>query len=568
MGTEKLRIWIFVSVTLSIFAILLARLYYIQITGHEKYLSMAQKNFLKAIRIPYKRGRILDRNGIVLADWKPGFAVFILKEGLKKNELKNLLDIIGPKTNLDSVYRKLIAYPVLRDLSLHDIVKLEEQRDRFPYFVIGTVPERYYHFSGPLSHILGYTGEVTPEEIRRDSTLKPGETIGKRGVEKFYNSILRGKFGTRFFMVDVTGHLIKEDPVPPVKPINGKDLYLTIDAPLQLFIDTLMKDYKMGAVVVLNVKTGEVLALYSKPYFDANKLSGGVPLKLWKKLVNDETRPLLNRAISGLYPPGSTFKPVSALFAQYVGAVTGKTVFSCPGYYRFGRRTWGCWFKSGHGSLDLPHAIQKSCDVYFYQLGLKIGFGRFLKLLQEFNIGGKTGIDMPGEVPSFAPDSTWYISRYGENGFGPGNVLNLSIGQGEILLTPLKIAVLTGIIANEGFLPAPHILLKCDGKCNPRIDTLKWNMKREFFETVKKGMWLVVNEPGGTAFASRSERVIYAGKTGTSQNPHGKDHALFTAFAPYSNPEIVVTVVVEHGEHGSSVAPIARKIIERYFYRN
>ena len=565
MGTEKIRRLIVFSLVIFVFFVLLGRLYDIQIVRHEEFTSWAQKNFLKSIRIPYKRGRILDRNGVVLADWRPGFAVYILKNGLKKSELKNLLEIIGLKTNVDSLYRKLLQYPVIKDLDFKEITRLEEERDRFPYFVVGTIPVRYYHYPRVLAHVTGYTGEVTQTEIERDSTLKVGETIGKRGVEKFYNRFLRGKFGTRYFMVDVTGQLIKEDPIPPIKPVDGKDITLTIDAPLELYIDSLMKDYGAGAVVVLNIKTGGILALYSKPSFDANQLSAGISYKLWQKLVSDKTKPLLDRAISGLYPPGSTFKPISAMFALEAGAVSENTVFSCPGYYRFGRRVWSCWFKPGHGSLNLPQAIQHSCDVYFYQLGLRIGFGRFLKMLKKYGIGGKVGIDLPGEIPSFVPDSSWYKERYGANGFGPGNVLNLAIGQGEILLTPLKIATLTALIASNGVLPRPHVLKSVEDADYIPGDTLRWKVDSSVFHVIKKGMWMVVNKPGGTAYASRSDKVIFAGKTGTSQNPHGKDHALFTAFAPYDDPQIVVTVVVEHGEHGSHVAPIAKKIIERYF---
>lgn len=565
MATEKIRISIFLTAISIVFFVLLGRLYYIQISRHQEFANKAERNFLKSIRIPYRRGRILDRNGTVIADWKPGFAVYILKNGLKKNELKNLLDIIGFKTNLDSLYRSLVNYPVIKDLTFEEIVKLEEERDKFPYFVVGTIPLRYYHYPVVLSHITGYTGEVTQSEIQKDSTLKLGETIGKRGVEKFYNRVLRGKFGERYFMVDVTGLLIKEDPIPPVKPINGKDISLTIDVPLQLYIDSLMRKYDKGAVVVLNVKTGGILALYSKPSFNANALAQGISFRQWQKLISDKSKPLLDRAISGLYPPGSTFKPVSALFALKLGVVSRNTLFSCPGYYRFGRRVWMCWYRPGHGSLNLPQAIQKSCDVYFYQLGLRIGFGRFLTLLRDFNVGGKVRIDLPSEVSSFVPDSMWYRARYGKRGFGPGNVLNLVIGQGEIMLTPLKIATLTGLIANDGVLPQPHILKSIEEKAFIPQDTLKWDMDKNLLKVVKEGMWMVVNREGGTAYGSRSDKVEFAGKTGTSQNPHGKDHALFTAFAPYDTPEIVVTVVVEHGEHGSDVAPIAKKIIERYF---
>ncbi len=564
-----IRLKVTIGIIVFSFALLFARLVKIQLIDHPEYVRRAESNYIKALRIPHIRGRIFDRNGKTIASWVPAFRLSVISEKITPAMVESLSNFLDIKIDTGRLSRGPGYIPLVDNIPFEKAVLLEEEIERFPWVVVSSFPRRVYIrdsvLARAISHVVGYVGEATKEDIeKRGYSL--GDYVGKFGIEKQYEKYLRGKDGFRFFAVDVRGRIVEADPRPRIDPTKGHDITLAIDLELERVIDSLFSKYDRGACIVLNAKTGEVLASYSKPGFDPNRMSYGLTVSEWNRLLNAPDKPILNRVICGAYPPGSIFKIASAAIALDVGAVDSSTRFRpCHGSFRYGRRVWGCWKPSGHGSLDLPHAIQHSCDVYFYQLGIAVGLERFLKEAHKLGMDKPVGIDLPGECHGFIPTIDWYHKTYGPRGYGPGNVLNLAIGQGELLFTPIEIATFTGLVA-RGKMPRPHILKHIAGIGPLKVDTLYFPLDTTKLGAVRYGMWLVVNEPGGTAYWHRPKTVEAAGKTGTAQNPHGKDHALFTAYAPYRDPEIVVTVIVENSGHGGSVAaPIASAIIDWYF---
>lgn len=560
------RYKIYRIVMFSLFSLLSLRLFYLQILQHPYYEKKALKNFIRPIRIQAPRGRIFDRKGNVLADWTPAFRLHLLSDSFPKKAVPIISSIIG-ETRAKSVLKKNeegIIEPI--DLEFKDAIKIEERADLLPGIVITGIPRRTYPRGEIFSHILGYTGETTPNDLLSDHRYKAGDVLGKSGLEKSLERHLQGKPGVRFLAVDAMGKIVSMDPRPPIPPQAGEDVTLTVDLDLQEFIDSLLKPFKKGAVVALNAKTGEILALYSSPTYDPNKLSWGISQEEWDKLLNDPSKPFLNRALAGLYPPGSLLKPVVGLIGLSLGRITDKTHFApCTGVFRFGNRTWRCWNPAGHGSLDLVQAIEQSCDVYYYQLGLSIGLENLLSNLKGFFDIARVEIGLPGEKHSFVPTLAWFTSHYGKWGYGKGVVLNLSIGQGEVLVTPLELSYMTLLIA-KGSAPPPWIIKRVGNRDVLPPEPRALPYEERYLKTVRKGMLLVVEGEKGTGRSARISGIKVAGKTGTAQNVHGKDHSLFTCYAPYDDPEIVLTVVIENAGHGAEVAaPIAGKILNWYF---
>ena len=555
------RLRVILYLTFFVFFLFVLKLFKIQVKDHEKYVELSRKNYLRVIKIPAIRGDIIDRNGIKIASWKPIFRISLLPGVLSKQRIRKLFSLIGMdsfKVDIDTLKKSGSYITLKKGLDFNKVSKIEENIDEFPGIVIDAIPSRRYNERYPsVSEVLGYVQEARKDEIKRYN-LDMGDVVGRSGIEAVYDSLLRGKNGKRFFIVDARGNIVKMDPTPPLAPKKGKTLRTTIDAKLMNFIDSLFLPYKKGACVVYKPKTGEVLALYTKPYYNSNTFLIDYP-----RLLKDPDKPLLNRSIQGTYPPGSIFKLISALIALKTKSVTENTMFKpCTGAFTYGNRTWKCWLKTGHGRLNLPHAIEQSCDVYFYQLGLSVGFKRFLDELNALHIPVLTGIDLPHEKEGFLPTYKWYINKFGKYNITEGYVLNLSIGQGEILFTPISLAVLTGEIAQKGWAIRPYIVRP------KKLDTIVLNAKPEYFEPVLKGAYLVVNGEHGTARSIKLDSIKIAGKTGSAENPHGKKtHALFTSFVPYEDPEYVITVIVENAGHGGGVAaPIAGKIIRRLYH--
>ena len=548
---------------LSISILFFLRLFYIQVLQYSYYRERAKRNFIRSIRIQGPRGRILDRNGQVLADWIPGFRMNLLTDSINRRAVALLDTLLGVERVQTFLEKLREGYLIPMDLDLEEAVSLEERMDRLPGLVITGTPRRFYTSPRSLSHLLGYTGQVTIEDLRSNNHFMPGDVKGKYGIEKLMDDSLRGKAGTRFLAVDASGRIVSMDPRPPIAPKAGKDIRLTIERELQEFIDSIFpKGYK-GAVVVLDARTGEILALYSAPTFDSNQLSWGMPPPLWKKMSRDTMRPFLNRALSGRYPPGSIIKPVVGLIG--LSLKKPRWFKPCLGQFKYGNRIWRCWLPTGHGSLNLIHAIEQSCDIYFYQLGLSIGLDHLLEKMGEIFEVIRSDLRLPEERHSFIPTLDWYRDRYGKTGYGPGIALNLSIGQGEILMTPLEIAYLTALIAKDS-LPSPWVIKEIDGRPVPPPPPRTLGFDKKFLKVIRRAMREVVEGKHGTGKAARIDGIVVAGKTGTAQNIHGEDHSLFTSFAPYQDPKVVVTVIVENAGHGSDVAaPLAGKILAYIF---
>ena len=423
--------------------------------------------------------------------------------------------------------------------------------------------------------MLGYIGEISVAELENlaGEGYKKGDIIGKRGIEAEYDQLLRGKEGVEYVEVDARGRRVRKLTSPkPIPPVPGDNLILSLDTDIQALAERLLRG-KRASAVMLNVKDGSVLALVSMPDYDLNDFSGVLTTKIWKKYFENPNHPMYNRAVQSSYPPGSTFKPVIALAGLDSKIITEHFSATCRGFLRYGRRNYYCWYKKGHGTLDLIHGIENSCNVYFYNLGIKVGVDVWADYARRLHFGEKTGIDLPHENSGLVPDRKYLDKKFGKDKWSKGLMLNMAIGQGDLLVTPLQMAQMAMIIANDGLGFRPHLLLGVEhvqtGKKEwVQPDSFRVAIHKKYFEIVKEGMRLVVNGPTGTGHRARLPEIVVAGKTGTTQNPHGKDHAWFIGFAPFENPEVAVAVMVENGGYGGSVAaPVAHDMLQLYFQK-
>ncbi len=548
----------------------------IQVLKYTTYALRSDENRIRALPIPAARGTIFDRDGKVIAENVPGYSITVLPASADSLRvvLRELATILGQSDEklegLVSSYRQHPNRPVIveSDASFAEVSAIEERRAYLPGgIVIEAAPKRYYSTGPLLAHVLGYVGEISDAwlELPEFEGYEPGRIVGKTGVERVYEQTLAGTPGIRYVEVNALGRIVGEfrgrDPLPA---IPGRDLVLNIDLDLQQRTAELFPDTMAGAVVALEPKSGAVLAMYSAPSYDPNVFVGKFEPADWRALNTDPGRPLFNRAVSAAYAPGSTFKLVMAGVAMREGEATVETTMPipCRGALMYYGRVFHDWTAAGHGSLDLRGAIRHSCDVYFYQLGLKIGLNRLLADVPEFGFGRPTGIDLPSEITGiFPPDTAWYTRRYGRRGWTNSVVLNLAIGQGENAQSPLKMAQFFAALAADGVLPTPRIAR--DGPVAEPPGRLP--LDEESLAVLRDALVAVVNEPGGTARGSRLRNWTLAGKTGTAQNPHGEDHAWFIGFAPAEDAAIVAAVIVEAGGHGSSAAaPIVSRLIQHY----
>ncbi|ACK42675.1 MAG: penicillin-binding protein 2 [Dictyoglomus sp.] len=549
--------------------IILLRFFYLQVYNKDFYVDLSQRNYLKSMVLPAPRGLIYDRNNNVLAENKIVYSVYLIPPyKFDKEKVKNLAEILGLKMeDLQKIYSKISpympAYLLKRKLTPKEIILLEVSRDYLPSFTINMEFDRFYPYGSIASHIIGYMGEVSKDELENEELdYSLGEKSGKYGLEASYEKILRGKKGFRG--ISLYAYREKKIITAQKDPIPGRSIVSTIDIELQKVAEEALGEEK-GVVIVSNPWTGEILALVSHPSFDPNKFIEGFTKKEWEELIKNPDNPLNNRAISSLYPPGSIFKLVVALSALENNKVSSEDRFYCPGEYKIGKYTFRCWKKGGHGHLDFIEGIAQSCNVVFFNVGLRIGDKSIEDYAKRFFLDSKTGIDIPGELKGFIPSREWKMERLREPWY-PGDTLNLSIGQGYILVTPMEIHAMMSMIATEGILYKPHLVSKIigmDGKeevINPEV-VGKVSISQNSWAVLKKGMKKVVDE--GTGLATRIPGVNISGKTGTAENPHGESHAWFSCFFPSENPQYVVTVFVEHGKSGGGrAAPIAKKVIE------
>ncbi len=546
-----------------------------QVLESARYRLSSQKNRLREVPIPAARGIIYDRHGWVIAENVPGYSVTILSSSSDslRSTLERLSTIIDlAPDEIESAVRRFKRDPnrptvVLADASFDQVSVLEEHRTEFPSLIIQAAPKRRYPDGPAVSAFAGYTGEINEAELNSTEykSYKSGQQVGRSGLEKQYESQLRGLEGSRFVEVDARGRVVREAGARPDRPATAAPPLVTnIDLDLQRFIAGYLGDSLVGGVVALEPRTGAVLAIHSAPAFDPNRFIGGVSAQYYRELTTDSVgRPMYNKAMQGKYAPASTFKLATAAIALEAGLVDFDTRMPqpCTGGYTYGGRYFRCWDKKGHGAVTLSQAIAKSCDSYFYQLGLRISLSRMLAGGVQLKFRERSGIDLPSEAAPQWPYAVEYFNkRYGPNGWTNAVTLNLSIGQGENAQTILNMARFYTALATDGYAARPEVVKRSPER------TKIMNLTPAQLAGLRDAMADVVSGRG-TAGSAAIQGVILAGKTGTAQNETGKDHAWFVGFAPKDDPKIVVAVMLWQGEHGYAAARIASKVVEHYLKR-
>jgi penicillin-binding protein 2 len=564
------------------FALVALGLMRLQVAEHDKYLELSKENHVRLEVLRAPRGTIYDRNGVLLADSAPSFDVLfrpfpaeslqLMRHVRSSDWVRRVADVIHADT---ADVRRLVESAsatgqsvMLRRNAPFDVrAAVEETRDELPGIDVFVEPLRHYPHGTLAAHLLGYAGEINDVEL--DSLgadgYRPGDLIGRSGVERSYEDILRGQDGAEFVVVNAAGQRVSTlSEGPPKLPIAGHDLILTLDMRVQQALENAMADVERGAAVAIDPSDGSVLALVSRPAFDPNEFSIGITRDRWRMLTEGGANPLLDRAIQGVYPPGSTFKVVSMLAALRAHVATPSTRLApCPGHFTYGGRTFMCWKHEGHGSLDFIGALENSCDVYFYQIGLRLGLDPLEQTAHGLGLGDRTGIDLPQEKRGLIPTTAWYDRRWGQGKWPKGLLLNLAIGQGEILVTPLQLATMLAEVSEDGRPIRPHVVKEVRGVGVPHRDKPthpRITADPETWDAVHTALERVVES--GTGVSARVPGVAVGGKTGTAQNPHGKDHALFVCYGPMDHPSIAIAVVVENGGHGASnAAPRAGHVL-------
>lgn len=553
------------------------RLIKMQIVDHEKYEAKSTDNSIKAIEQTPLRGVFYDRHQKLLVENVPAYTVRIIPAQYDTRNNKKLESLLNFSSGtIDTIlmknksYSQYIPIRIKRGVDFQTISWIEENSENIPGVDYIIEMQRNYPANVMASHIFGYIKEVNPEQIKADKFYLPGDLIGYNGIEKSYEKYLRGQKGYNFILVDSKGRDINkyEDGNNDVPSIKGTDLVLSFDANIQRIAEEELKG-KSGAVVAIEPKTGEILAMASAPDYDLNQFSYVTSSDYLKELYSNPLKPQYNRATMSAHPPGSTFKVLLAIAALESGVINTSTTFYCGGGFSYGGRFFKC--HGAHGNISVISAIEHSCNSFFYQLIFKIGLDNLAQYAHRFGFGEKAGIDIFEESKGLIPTTQYYEKVYGKN-WPRGILVSLGIGQGEISITPLQLAKYTALIANNGKSFVPHIVKGLLDE-NKNFIPLKYNeidtkISQETFNLVKEGMFRVVNGAGTATFV-RLPDIKIAGKTGTAQNPHGNDHAWFIAFAPYENPQIAVCVLVENAGFGAThAAPIAKKIIESYLRKN
>jgi penicillin-binding protein 2 len=552
------------------FLVLAGAFFRTQIIQHEKYQLKAESNRLRPVALPPPRGAVVDRHGAVIAENLPGYTVKLLAPNA--DSLRAALVRLSTVVPLDTAqmsdvvrrWRNARYQPVVvfGDATFETASRLEEHRALLPGLVLQSEPRRLYPAGPAVAHLVGYVSEITDAELEsgRFAGAQPGSIVGRSGIEREYDDTLRGREGVRYIEVNARGGLVREQAsAASLPPIAGRPLNTTIDLDLQRYIDSIWPAGVRGAMLAVTPR-GEIRALYSAPTYDPNLFVGGISGADYRALLTDAANPLINRAIYGRYPPASPFKLATAAMALRRGIVGfgSHMPVPCTGGYRLGNRVFKCWKKEGHGSLDLVGAVAKSCDVYFYQLGQKLGLEAIIQDGVLMGFRDRSGVDLPSEQEPVYPASLEYFDkRYGPRNWSPpATILNFSIGQGENTQTLVNMVKFYAALAGDGKIRAPYVVRES------KAPTHDLGLTPEQLAGLRRALIAVVEQ--GTAAASKRKDLAVAGKTGTAQNSHGKDHGWFIGFAPAENPEIVIGAIMEFAEHGSSVAPYVVKAMRRY----
>jgi penicillin-binding protein 2 len=552
------------------------RLFQLQLIRENYYRGLSERNRIRRDLVIPPRGKILSREGEVLAESRPSYSLNIYPYYLDLLEIKGLCEAL--RINAKALLKRInpdFRTCRIRRLSFEATSKIVEKQEEFSSVRLITEPVRFYENDKIFSHLLGYAGEITREELKKFADdYSMGDIVGKKGVELEYESFLKGEKGASIYEVDARGLIVKRfDDSYGKLPRRGFNVHLTVSKRITLYADSLFTEFESGACVAMNPKNGEIILYYSKPGYKTNKLTEGISNVEWDSLRNDEGAPLWDRVIAGEYPPGSIAKIWTTIIGLENSLVQEETKFTpCDSLFWIGNRYFSCWKR--HGSLRLLDAIIQSCDIYFYQLGMSMSLDLIIDNARKLGFSKKCGIDVPGERAGFLPSKEWYDKKYGKRGWARGVLANLAIGQGEILITPLQGVTFFSAVANGGWTYQPHVLKKItndEGNTikKPRPKKINLPVSEENLKFVRKAMKNVVNTLKGTAYWSRLKDITVAGKTGTAQNPHGEDHSLFVGFAPFEDPEIVIFTVIENAGHGSShAAPVTTKLIKRYLKGN
>lgn len=593
------RINILLAIIIGVFIVYFAGFWFMQVIRGSYYEELARENILKDYPLPAPRGLILDRSNHILAENRLSHNLFLTPGQSKnlKNTLAFLSYVLGTSTeelvrmiNKEGTIRSLRPVMIYQDLSLPQLAYISARKIEYPELDIHHEQKRSYNYGTLFSHALGYVGEITEDQQRRNDF--PGaqkrDIVGQTGIERYYNKYLLGEPGYERKVVNTYGVEIKEFSgisADSKAPVPGKILRLGLDFNMQKATDAAFTEgNKYGSAVAVNIKTGEVMVLYSKPYYDPNDFVPKIAAVKWKELITDPLHPLQNRVIQNKFSPGSTFKTIMALAALQEGKINPNTKFSCSGSQFIYNRTFKCWKPGGHGVVDLRRAIEQSCDVYFYNVGMRLDIDVIAKYAKMLGFGWLTKIDLPNEVQGLVPNREWKQKVTGDKWY-PGETISVAIGQGPILVTALQQASLMATVASDGLQIQPHLLdavLNSDGQV---VDVAHFEknqvtgIDKQNYEFVKNALWSVVNE-GGTGTKAKLDGYDVCGKTGTVQvvgyekggglakkeKAKFGDHAWFIAFAPRSDPQVALAIFVEHGGHGAdAAAPIAKEMFQEYF---
>jgi penicillin-binding protein 2 len=573
--------------------IYLVRLWHLQEIQGESYRFQSENNRIRVEEIAAPRGIIFDCNGVPIVENRPAYHLVIIREDISDlegtiNELARLCernpDDFFSIIEANKTTPKFVPLRLASDLDRDCLARIEAQRVRLPGVFIQLEPKREYRWNGTAAHLVGYLSEITEAELRSEKYqgYYSGEDIGKVGIESAFEKYLHGTRGGRQLEVDAAGRRVRllEEELP----IAGRNLWLTLDMDLQTIAESQLEG-KTGAIVAVDPTDGAVLAFACSPSFDQEKFIRGLTKDEWLALSKDPSHPLLNRGSGAAYPPGSTYKPFVALAALKEGVINPTSTLNCPGYFQFGDRSYRCWKEHGHGSLAVERALVESCDVFFYQTGLKLGVDRLAQVVNMFGLGERSGIGLQGEHPGLIPTSWWKKQATGIS-WQKGETISISIGQGFDLVTPLQMAMGYAAISNNGKLWQPYVVKRIEGSSENEIDEIKPRLKRQigidqrWFDLVKKALAGVVER--GTGHLIWDPVLHIAGKTGTAQVVHvaqganrkllekltklkDKDHAWFVGYAPASDARICVAAIIEHGGHGASAAaPLVKNVIQAY----
>ncbi|MGH7772509.1 MAG: penicillin-binding protein 2 [Candidatus Binatia bacterium] len=587
------RTHLLATVVSIVFLLLIGRLGFLQILQGERFTYLSENNRIRLNKIPGTRGMVFDRKGQLLIDSRPSFDLLFVPEDATEPEvtLRHLARFLGRDEEMFiELFDKKKTRPPFeeivlgRDIDWRSVVAVETHQLDLPGVTLRIRPRRSYLNNSMAAHLLGYLGEIGPRQLKayKEKGYGMGDEMGQFGLERRWEEFLRGRSGGQQVEVDALGRRVRV--LHEVEDVPGHSVYLTLDRDLQETAYQALVG-KEGAIVALDVNGGAILALVSTPAFDPNVFARGITHEEWRALTRDRMNPLNNRAIQGQYPPASTFKIVVAIAALEEGLIRPETSIFDPGFYTVGNRTFRDWKKGGHGWVDLHKAIVESCDVYFYQLGQRLGIDRMAHYARLLGFGEKTGIGLDDEKSGLIPDTAWKKKRFGQPWF-PGETPSAAIGQGYVNVTPLQMANLMAAVANGGTLYRPWFVRKVESldgtlirEYGPEI-IRSMPLKESTLEHVRSALSAVVNSGAGTGGRARSNLVEIAGKTGTAQVAEMRggfvkseqlpylirDHAWFVAYAPADKPEIAVAVLVEHGGRGGAVAaPIAKRVIEKYF---